>query len=176
MHATIPIRRLTLALVLVAGLPAAAQAQAQRELPRDEPGAYVRPEAAQQAIDELKSPYCPGLMLEVCPSPGGAALRDSINDLAEAGMSGDEIVEWVIANHGEEWRALPKAEGRSLIAWIVPPAAVLAGLLLVVGFLRSRRSTMPRVAPVEGTLSEDEERRLRDAIREIEAEEEVSLF
>ena len=97
-------------------------AQAQWEVPRSEPGQYQRPEAAQEAMDQLKSPYCPGLMLEVCPSPGGAALRDSLNMLAEDGWSSDQLVDWVLANHGNEWLALPRAEGRS---W---PPSMKAGL------------------------------------------------
>lgn len=157
-------------------LPGVAGAQSQRELPRDEPGQYQRPQAAQDAIDKLKSPYCPGLMLEVCPSPGGAALRDSLSDLAEQGMSGDELVEWVIANHGEEWRALPKTEGRSLVAWVVPPLGAVLGLILVVLVLRKMREGRETLAPVEGELSEEEERRLREAMKELDKEEEATFF
>lgn len=170
------IRGAAWAFLALLALPLAVQAQSQRELPRDQPGQYQRPEAAQEAIDQLKSPYCPGLMLEVCPSPGGAALRDSLNNLAEQGMSSDELVEWVIENHGEEWRALPKAEGRSLVAWVVPPLGVLAGLFLVVTVLRSMRKSHPTVEPVEGELSDEEEKRLREAMRELDQEEEATFF
>ena len=151
-------------------------AQSQRELPRPEPGQYQRPEAAQEAMDQLKSPYCPGLMLEVCPSPGGAALRDSLAMLAEDGWSSDQLVDWVLANHGEEWLALPRAEGRSLIAWIVPPLAVLLGVLLVVVALRKMREGRRVVEPLEEDLSDEEEARLREAMRELDAEEEATFF
>lgn len=156
--------------------PAPAAGQSQRELPRDEPGQYQRPEAAQEAIDALKSPYCPGLMLEVCPSPGGAALRDSLADLAEEGWTADEIIEWVIANHGEEWRALPPTEGRSLVAWLVPPLGLLLGLGLVVFALRRMRRDATTVEPLEDDLSDEEEARLRAAMREIDQEEEATFF
>lgn len=163
-----------LALLLVA--PSGAAAQSQWEVPRDEPGQYQIPPAAQAAIDQLKSPYCPGLMLEVCPSPGGAALRDSLAQLAEAGMTTEEIVDWVLTNHGEEYRALPKTEGRSLLAWVVPPAGLLAGIFLVVFALRQMRKSHVSVEPVEGELSEDEEARLRAAMRELDQEEEATFF
>ncbi|MDT8340881.1 MAG: cytochrome c-type biogenesis protein CcmH [Longimicrobiales bacterium] len=174
-----PVRRphpVVVALLATLLVPLAADAQSQREVPREQPGQYVRPPAAQEAIDKLKSPYCPGLMLEVCPSPGGAALRDSLAQLAEKGWTGDEIVEWVIDNHGEEWRALPKTEGRSLVAWVVPPAGVVAGLLLVVLALRRMRAGRETIAPIEGELSDDEERRLREAMREMDKEEEATFF
>ncbi|HSM03514.1 MAG TPA: cytochrome c-type biogenesis protein CcmH [Longimicrobiales bacterium] len=151
-------------------------AQAQREVPRSEPGQYQRPEAAQEAMDQLKSPYCPGLMLEVCPSPGGAALRDSLNMLAEEGWSSDQLVDWVLANHGDEWLALPRAEGRSLIAWLVPPLGLLLGVLLVVVALRRMREGRATVEPLEEDLPEEVEARLREAMRELDAEEEATFF
>ncbi len=58
--------------------------------------------AADEAIARIKSPYCPGQMLEVCSSYTGALLRDSIQEMARAGWSTDELVDWVLANHGEE--------------------------------------------------------------------------
>lgn len=151
-------------------------AQAQWEVPRSEPGQYQRPEAAQEAMDQLKSPYCPGLMLEVCPSPGGAALRDSLNMLAEEGWSSDQLVDWVLANHGQEWLALPRAEGRSLIAWLVPPLGLLLGVLLVVVALRRMREGRVTVEPLEEDLPEEVEARLREAMRELDAEEEATFF
>src|SRR6056297_3555318 len=78
-----------LVVLLTAGLlPALAPgasaltAQSQYELPRGEGEPYRAHPEAVEAVNKLKSPYCP-TMLEVCPSPGGAALRDSIADLAE---------------------------------------------------------------------------------------------
>ena len=82
-----------------------------------------------------------------------------------------------MANHGEHWRALPKRSGMSLIlAWLVPPLGVLAGLALVVVALRKMRSNAPRPATAEGPLSDEEEARLRDALRDLDAEEEATFF
>ncbi len=176
-------RRVTLlarglsALAILASLPAVLAAQAANELPPDGEGPAERHPAAQQAIDELKSPYCPGLMLEVCPSPGGMALRDSLQELAEEGRTADELVNWVVSNHGEKWRALPKRSGMSLImAWLIPPAGVLLGLGLVIVALRRMRSNAPRPVTRDAPLSADEEDRLRAAMRELDAEEEATFF
>ena len=157
--------------------PVALAGQAANELPPDGEGPSERHPAAQGAIDQLKSPYCPGLMLEVCPSPGGAALRDSLQERALQGASADELVDWVVGNHGEHWRAMPKRSGMSLVlAWLVPPFGVLAGLGLVIVALRRMRSSAPRPATSEGPLSEAEEARLREALRELDAEEEATFF
>jgi cytochrome c-type biogenesis protein CcmH/NrfF len=174
--ATVPTRlAIILGLLLLAPLSLAAQAA--NEMPPDGEGPTPRHPEAQQAIDELKSPYCPGLMLEVCPSGGGMALRDSLQTMAEAGSTAEELVDWVIGNHGEHWRALPKRSGLSLVmAWMVPPFGVLLGLGLVVVALRRMRSNAPRLETREGPISDDEEARLREAMRELDAEEEATFF
>lgn len=174
--ATVPARfALILGLSLLA--PLALAGQSQNEVPPDGDGPEARHPEAKKAIDQLKSPYCPGLMLEVCPSGGGMALRDSLQMLAEEGRTADELVDWVIANHGEHWRALPKRSGLSLVmAWMVPPFAVLLGLGLVVVALRRMRSNAPRLVTGDGAISDEEEARLREAMRELDAEEEATFF
>lgn len=122
---------------------------------------------AQSAIAELRSPYCPGLMLEVCPSPQAELLRDSIRDLAAGGKTKDEIVGWMLARHGEEWRAVPRRSGVGLWAWIVPPLALLAaGVWLGRRGWRMRRAAPASVPPRE--LSSEERARLEAELRELE--------
>ena len=127
---------------------------------------------ADEAIARIKSPYCPGQMLEVCTSYTGALLRDSIQALAREGWTTDELVDWVIANHGEEYLAYPEVSGTGLLAWLVPPAAILIGILAVMAALRYMR----RGAPPEDTatieLSTEEEDRLREAMKEMESADE----
>jgi cytochrome c-type biogenesis protein CcmH len=134
----------------------------------------VHPEA-KAAIDRIKSPYCPGMMLEVCTSSGGAMLRDSIQRMAEAGLSADSIVELIIAEYGEEWRAEPKRAGLGLWAWALPPAVLAAGLLAV-GVVIARRRRLagqaPAAAPAMPEVAPADEARLRAALKELEEEEE----
>ena len=127
---------------------------------------------AEKAIAVLKSPYCPGLMLEVCTSLQGAALRDSLQAMAEEGGTADELVDWVIANHGEVYLALPRAEGRGLLAWVVPPAVFLLGLTLVIGSLRVMKRNAGPEEENSAELSSAEEKRLASALRQLEEEEE----
>jgi cytochrome c-type biogenesis protein CcmH/NrfF len=138
-------------------------------------GPYMRHPEASEAIAQIKSPYCPGLMLEVCSSGQGAALRDSIEALADAGWKADQIVDWVLANHGEQYLGLPRREGKALVAWVVPPLAILLGFSMVVVALRRMRSAHPASPPERDLTSEDEEK-LRDALRELEAEEDVPFL
>jgi cytochrome c-type biogenesis protein CcmH/NrfF len=135
-------------------------------------GAYEPHPEATEAIGKLKSPYCPGLMLEVCPSPQAASLRDSIEMLAQEGWASDSLVTWMLANHGEEWRAIPKSEGKGILAWLMPPAALLLGLGLVGLVLRKIAPPKEKVFVGEVELSAEEELRMKDALRELEEEDE----
>lgn len=144
-------------------------------LPAQEPAAGpVEPHAeAVEAIGRLKSPFCPGFMLEVCPSPQATELRDTIEALARSGMESDEIVEWVLARHGEEWRALPRTRGKGLLAWLVPPGALLLGVglvILVLWKLRGDGGETRLDGRSDLDLSDVDERRLARAVREFDAE------
>ena len=162
---------LLLALVGAAGAPAPTAAQAQNERPPATKGPLEWHPEALKAIDELKSPYCPGFMLEVCPSPAAASLRDTIQTMAEEGLTSDSIVEQLIARYGEEWRALPKTRGEALLAWVVPPLALTLGVMGVVVVLKGMRR--PRAGPAPAEVSEEERSRLDAALRDLEAEEET---
>lgn len=131
----------------------------------------LHPEAG-EAISRLRSPYCPGFMLEVCPSHEAEALRDSIQMFAEKGLDADSLVEWMIASHGEEYRAFPKRSGAGLLAWVVPPAALLMGLgLVLVALRRLKGPGVPERG--SGGLTEEERDRLDAALAQLEEMEEA---
>ena len=130
---------------------------------------------AEKAIAQLRSPYCPGAMLEVCTSYSGAMLRDSIYQLAAQGMTSSELVEWMLSRHGEEYRAVPPRTGFGLFAWIVPPAILLLGAAGVAFWLRSNRPSDAAVVAGGPELSEADRDALTTALRawETSGEEEV---
>lgn len=134
------------------------------------PPREVHPEA-REAISKILSPFCPPpYLLENCPSPGAAALRDSINAMAHSGMTADSIIERVLAAHGEEYRGMPKRSGRGLLAWTIPPAVLVAGLALVVLVLRRLKEPAPVDARAD--LTDEDRERLDAALAELEQMEE----
>jgi cytochrome c-type biogenesis protein CcmH/NrfF len=147
-----------MAVWMFSALPASAQA----------PPAAQSEKVAAEAISQLRSPYCPGLMLEVCPSLPAEMLRDSIRALAAEGARRDEIVEWVLARHGEEWRAVPKRSGTGMWAWVIPPLVLLAGAGLVLAKLRRLTRSPGAAAVPEPELSPGERERLAAALKEWE--------
>ena len=125
------------------------------------------------AIDRLLSPFCPGLMLEVCPSPQAKMLRDTLQVMAQGGAPTDSIVSWMLATYGEEYRAVPQTRGSGLWAWLMPPLALLGGLFSVVVALRHFRSRREENPPVVKPLSQEDESVLASALQELKAAEEV---
>jgi len=164
---------MVLTLLAVAALPVTAQSQ--YELPRGDGEPYRAHPEAVKAVNMLKSPYCP-TMLEVCPSPAGAALRDSIADLAEQGRDADWIVEWMIARHGEEYRAVPPKTAGGFVAWTMPAFGAVMLLLGTIWLLQRMRGTPVERAAAETTVSQADQDRLRAAMRELDAEEEATFF
>ncbi len=136
--------------------------QAQQVAPPDNP-------EATEAISKIRSPFCPGLMLEICPTQLAEDLRDSIQAMAEAGLPADSLVELVVAQYGEEYRAYPKRSGAGLVAWVVPPVVLVLGLAIVVVVLRHMRDPDDGAGVDEG-LSEAEEERIKEAMAALEAD------
>jgi cytochrome c-type biogenesis protein CcmH/NrfF len=161
------------AVVLLLLLPAGALAA---QIPEGVEGAFRPHPEAKTAISRLYSPYCPGLMLETCPAVESQRLRDSIQALALEGWSAAELEEWMLGNHGEKYRAVPERAGRGLPAWLLPPGALLLGLIGVI--LALRRFTPVGRGPGnsdgsptgedENPVSPEVEARLREAIRDLE--------
>lgn len=123
------------------------------------------PEAT-EAISKIRSPFCPGLMLEICPTAQAEALRDSIQAMAELGLGADSVVELVVAQYGEEYRAYPKRSGAGLVAWIVPPLVLILGLGTVILVLRHMRA--PEGSTIDEELSDEDEERIREAMAAME--------
>ncbi len=127
------------------------------------------------AIDRLRSPFCPGMMLEVCPSPQAKLLRDSLQMMAWEGAPSDSLVSWMLSSYGEEYRAVPQAAGSGLWAWLMPPLALLSGLILVALALQQLRSRQGAESAVVEALSSEDEEVLEEALKELKESEEIAF-
>jgi cytochrome c-type biogenesis protein CcmH/NrfF len=152
------------------------------QIPEGMEGSFAPHPEAEEAISRLYSPFCPGFMLKVCTASQSAALRDSIQAFAYQGWTADELVEWMISNYGEEYRAVPDTGGLGIFAWILPPLGIVLGAGMVVVALRRFRpgaeapgSGHVGADQVERPITPEEQARLRSAIREIELSEDPSF-
>ena len=101
-------------------------------------------------------------------------LRDSIQRMAERGLTADSIVEIVVREYGEQYRAQPKVSGMGLWAWVFPPVVLLGGLGIVGVVLAHRRRGLQEAAATVEPVAPEDEAKLRAAMKELdEAEEPV---
>lgn len=108
------IRRLLLVvLVLVAALPATASALSVSEVAR-----------------ELRCPTC-NQPLDVSHAPAAQQMKRYIAARIDEGWDKDQIIDALVADFGPEVLATPPKSGFNLLAWVVPLAILLLGLIAV---------------------------------------------
>lgn len=110
-----------------------------------------------EVAGRMMSPFCPGLTLDECPSDQASRLRAEVDEMVRRGDTNAEIDRWIVDNFGEVALARP---GGSL-AWVAPPLAVLAGLGVVMLFLRRRTGggeAGPEPSAMVPELSEQDEK------------------
>ena len=86
--------------------------------------------------------------------------RKRIAELQAAGRSDAQIIDEFIQKNGKQALAAPPAEGFNLLAWVMPFAAIGAGLGMIWLFIRRFRGPAPSLeAPVDtATFSRYQER------------------
>lgn len=135
--------------------------------------ARFTPEVERQAaalFAEIMSPYCPGMTLTTCPSPGAAVMKDSIRQVLASGETPENILLGLEAAYGPDIRSRPPAKGFALLAWVGPFALLGLGGLGLTWWLKraNARHAAPAsaVATAGPTLSEDDRARLEAALRD----------
>ena len=120
------------------------------------------PPEASRLIDQVMSPFCPGLILTNCPTLQADSLRKAIRTRIASGATRAEVLAELERVYGDAVRSAPDRSGFGLTAWVVPGAAVLGALLLLVIFLRrSRRAPPPPSEPTTPADPGDDDAVLR---------------
>lgn len=116
-----------------------------------------------------------GMVLETCasamPECGWAApARQTIERLSDQGRTAEQIEAYFVKQYGEQVLAAPTKKGFNLTAWIIPFAALGAGLITV-GLLVNlwvRRSAAEASGSAEVELDPEYLSRLQQEIDEFE--------
>ena len=150
------LRRLVLLVALVLPLPAVAV----------QPG-EILPDAGLEARARdisklLRCPVCQGENIDESNAPVARDLRLVVRERLTAGDSDDQVLDYVVARFGECVLFQPRAEGANLILWASGPAMLLLALGAAGLYLRGRRAG----GPVSGSLSEAEQARLDDILKD----------
>jgi cytochrome c-type biogenesis protein CcmH len=92
---------------------------------------------------ELMCPVCGGQTVAESSSQLAVQMRDEIRDRLRAGQTREEIIAYFVGQFGEGVLAAPPARGSALLLWLAPPLALLAGLVILIRFVR-RHLAVPR--------------------------------
>jgi cytochrome c-type biogenesis protein CcmH len=114
---------------------------------------------ARQISRDIRCPVCQGESIDDSSAPISRDLRLIIRERLVAGDSDREVVDYIVARYGEFVLFNPRAEGSNLILWLAGPALFLAAIGVAVAAQRRR-------ATPEVHLSEAEEARLREILKE----------
>lgn len=110
---------------------------------------------ARELYSEIISPFCPGRALKDCPSSPAEELRKEIRTDLERGRTKDEILNKLVERFDRSIRAVPQLAGVGHLAWYLPIAFFVLGLLL--WLLRGRKNKGP-TAPADEISSDYKER------------------
>lgn len=92
----------------------------------------------QEVLGSILSPYCPGRLLQDCPSAAATELKAEIRTELESGKSPEEVKNDLYARFGDELRSTPGMNDFGLIAWFGPVLFFILGVLVFVVFLKKR--------------------------------------
>jgi cytochrome c-type biogenesis protein CcmH len=154
---------LTYLLVLTALLPvplALAQSGEQAEPSDDEVNAIAK---------QLYCPVCENIPLDVCPTQACAQWRALIREKLSDGWSEQQIKNFFVEQYGDRVLATPPARGINWMVYLVPPVAILLGVIILAAALRTMRQAPPRQAtPTSNNPDQTDDdyiRRLEEEIR-----------
>lgn len=112
----------------------------------------------QDLAERLRCPVCTSVSVAESPSDTAVAMRQVISDQVVAGRSDQEIVAYFRARYGD-WTVIdPPASGSTLLLWVLPVAAAVAGLVALL--VRSR----PRPVTRSAELSDADRIRVEAAV------------
>jgi len=129
-------------LVLGLSLAWAVTASAQQPTPSDdEVNAIAR---------QLFCPVCQNTPLDVCPTQACQQWRDLIRQMLAEGKSADYIKQYFVVNYGARVLAEPPRSGFNWLIYVVPPAAFLLGLYLLLRAYQTWKRTPEEPAAEAG--------------------------
>ncbi len=107
---------------------------------------------------QLKCPVCQGESVADSNSQRAQEIRAIIRQQILVGQSDQQIIQYFSDRYGNEIVWSPPWWGFSLLAWIVPVALLLGGLVFIVFTLRDWTSSTPRgVVPATAVAGDDTE-------------------
>jgi cytochrome c-type biogenesis protein CcmH len=117
---------------------------------------------ARELSRELRCMVCQNQSIDESEAPLARDLRLLVRERLTKGDTNQQVLDFLVSRYGEFVLLEPPLEGRTLILWALPPAALLAGALGLFFAMRRRRTDGLEAA----TLSIEERRKLATLVDE----------
>jgi cytochrome c-type biogenesis protein CcmH len=138
-------RRLVLIVALFALLaPGAALAVRPDEMLKD-PALEAR---ARQLSEELRCMVCQNQSIDDSEAPLAHDLRVLVRQRLEAGDSDRQVLDYLVSRYGDFVLLKPPFKLETLLLWILPPLALLAGLAGIIVLARRRTTSSEPPEPL----------------------------
>ena len=122
-----------------------------QEPPEPAAPAAAYDEVEAQAIDGmLMCPVCPAETIDQAQVPLARQMRAIVRQKLAEGQTREEILDYFADRYGQSVIGAPPKSGINLVAWVLPPVAVVAALLIgglsLRSMTRNRHSTPAHLA------------------------------
>ena len=119
----------------------------------------------QELSAELRCPKCQNQNIADSNAPIAQDLRKLLHQQLEEGATDEEILDYMVARYGEFVRYRPRFSGATAVLWLAPVLLLLAGLVVAILTLRSRRGG---AAATSNELSAQEQQKLKEILGKTE--------
>lgn len=147
-----------LAILMVVAIPQIAYAQ--DDIPTDD--------EVNEIAEELYCPVCENTPLDVCPTEACKQWRDLIRTQLAEGRTEQEIKQYFVDYYGDRVLAEPPRTGLNWLIYILPPALILLGAVLL--FKNFQAWTKPKVVEADIKQERSVESSSDDYVAKIEEE------
>lgn len=85
-----------------------------------------------QLAARLRCPVCQGESIAASPSTAAIAMREQVDEMLAEGLRDDQILDHFTDRYGTWILLSPPASGPTLILWLLPLGAAIAGVAVVI--------------------------------------------
>ncbi|GBD84542.1 cytochrome c-type biogenesis protein CcmH precursor [bacterium BMS3Abin02] len=87
----------------------------------------------------IKCPVCQGVTIAESPSKTAQTMMEITREKVAAGWTDDQIIQYFEDRYNTAILVDPPFSGKTLLVWLLPLVALIAGVALILSKMRSRR-------------------------------------
>lgn len=93
---------------------------------------------------DLFCPECENIPLDACPSQACIDMRAEIRQKLEQGQTVAQIKQYYVKRYGDRVLGAPPARGWNWMMYVVPPVAILVGIVILYSVFRAWKASTPQ--------------------------------